>query len=539
MIKNITEIKAKSNIIDIIGSFLILKKSGANYSSPCPFHNEKSASFIVSPAKQIFTCFGCGKSGDVFKFLQEYKQLSFQESVEAVGELSGVNIEYETNKNTAHNKDKRQELNAQYESLFVKATQELLANEKILQYLYNRGLTQEDLNIFSIGLMPSLDSIRSIYDTQTALQLGILKKRTDGSIYTPFKNRIIFAIRNNAHKIVGLSGRTHPYENFRNAPKYLNSGESFLFKKSENLYLFSLAKSAIKQNNSVIIVEGYMDCIALHKMGFTNAVATCGTAFNLAHLNALYRINQEIELVFCFDSDEAGKKATIRSLELCFSHKFYNVKTMLLKGNHKDIGEILEKKAQLECNVITGLKFYIGYHFKQAKDSKAKDDLLKYLVSLIDNEQNFYAKLELIDNISSLTHIPKEYFYTKKAQSYKSNHNRILELLYSIYNDKDCAYIAKKQLDLDSIDEHYKADLEHFLNTEQLQGSALNIALNDKLNTNLNISSVYNEILNLNITQASKNLDIAKIKKDIPQIIALSEYITKCKEEIQCQDNMF
>ena len=105
MIKNVSEIKAKSDIIDIIGSFLILKKSGANYSSPCPFHNEKSASFIVSPAKQIFTCFGCGKSGDVFKFLQEYKQLSFQESVEAVGELSGVNIEYETNKNTAHNKE--------------------------------------------------------------------------------------------------------------------------------------------------------------------------------------------------------------------------------------------------------------------------------------------------------------------------------------------------------------------------------------------------------------------------------------------------
>ncbi len=539
MIKNISEIKAKSDIIDIIGSFLILKKSGANYSSPCPFHNEKSASFIVSPAKQIFTCFGCGKSGDVFKFLQEYKQLSFNESVEEVAELSGVNIEYESYKNTQNNKDKRKELNAQYESLFSKATQELMGNENILQYLYNRGLTQEDFSTFNIGLMPSLDSIRSIYDTQTALQIGILKKRTDGSIYTPFKNRIIFAIRNPAHKIVGLSGRTHPYENFRNAPKYLNSSESFLFKKSENLYLYSQAKTHIKNKQSVIIVEGYMDCIALHKMGFHNAVATCGTAFNLAHLNALYRIVENIEIIFCFDSDEAGRKATIRSLELCFLHKFYNVKTMLLKGGHKDIGEILEKQAKCDCNIISGLQFYIGYHFKQAKDSKAKDDLLKYLVSLIDNEPNFYAKMELIDSISTFTNIPKEYFHTKKAQSYKSNHNRILELLYSIYNNKDCAYIAKSNLDLDSIDEHYKADLEHFLNTEQLQGSALNIALNDKLNTNFNISSVYNEILNLNIIQANKNLDIAKIKKDIPQIIALSEYITKCKEEIQCQDNMF
>lgn len=536
MIKNISEIRAKSDIVDIIGRFLVLKKNGANYSSPCPFHNEKSASFIVSPAKQIFTCFGCGKSGDVFKFLQEYKQLSFSESLEEVSELSGVNIEYETNKKVVYYKDKRTELNAQYESLLLKATQELLANEKILSYLYNRGLTQEDFNTFSIGFMPSEQSVRSVFDTQTALNLGLLKKRNDGGIYTPFKNRIIFAIRNYAHKIVGLSGRTHPYENFRNAPKYLNSGESFLFKKSENLYLFSLAKSAIKKNNSAIIVEGYMDCIALHKMGFNNAVAVCGTAFNLAHLNALYRLSSDVEIIFCFDSDEAGRKAINRSLEICFLHKFYNAKVMIIKGDYKDIGEILEKKAPLEYDVITGLKFYISYHFKNAKDSKAKDELLKYLVNLIDNEQNFYAKMDLIDSISRFTHIPKDYFYTKKAQSYKTNHIRILELLFAIYNNEDCAYIAKNHLDLESLDDSLRGEVEHFLHTGILSSASYAIALNENLNTDLSVADVYKEILNLNIIAASKKLDIAKIKKDLPQIIALSEYITKCKEEIQCQD---
>lgn len=534
MIKNISELKAKSDIVDIIGRFLILKKAGANYQSPCPFHNERSASFIVSPQKQIFTCFGCGVSGDVIKFIQEFKRVSFSEALEELSTLSGVELEYEKSYH-AQDKDKQTHSRQKYESLFTQARAYLLTQKQILQYLYNRGLKEEDLSTFSIGLMPPLEKVRAIFDTSEGLELGVLKKRQDGAIYTPFKNRIIFALHNAAHKIVGLSGRTHPYENFKSAPKYINSAESYLFKKSQNLYLFSQAKAAIKEQKRAIIVEGYMDAIALHKLGFKNAIATCGTAFNLAHCNQIYRLTPDCEMLLCFDSDEAGQKATLRAIELLFTQRLYQVKVMRLSGEYKDIGEVLEKGVSLEYTLKSALSFYIGYRFKHAQNAKAKDEIVKDLLELCKRESNYFARDELISEIARITHISKE-FFTQTKTTPKPTHTkelRILELLHALYNNEDCAFIAKDCLDLEAIPREYRGDLQVFLESGELKESAYKIALNDRLSARHNVDSAYNEIMQLNMMQAHKRLDMAKIEKDLPLIISLSGYIEQCRQNIE------
>ena len=538
MIKNLDEIKAKSDIVDIISTFIPLKKAGSNYQAPCPFHNEKSASFIVSPQKQIFTCFGCGKGGDVIKFVQEYKSLSFAESIAEVAQMSGVELEYDTN--TLVKTHNTSQLCEKYKSLLALAQKELLNKPQILEYLHKRGLENDDFAHFGIGFMPPLDKVREIFSTEEALSLGILKKRQDGAIYTPFKERIIFAIFDKNHKIVGLSGRTHPYGAFKNAPKYLNSVESFLFKKSQNLYLFSLAKTAIKSSQKAIIVEGYMDAIALHKLGYKNAVATCGTAFNLQHLNAIYRICQEVEFCLCFDSDEAGRKATQRAIELLFTHRFYNTRVLVIKEDYKDIGEILERKMELHFKDIYALKFFIAFKLKNAPNPRAKDEVIKELKALLENEQNYFMRSFLLDKIVEITQIPREFWLKNKAKAPQNvGEKRILKLLYSIYNNEDCAYLAKQKLWLEALPKTCQDDLNVFFADKTLTPQATQISLNENFAPCLDIDGFYKEMLQTNITQAKKDLNMAKIKKDLPQVLALSEYITKAQKEITNQDEIF
>ncbi|WP_066389551.1 DNA primase [Helicobacter himalayensis] len=543
MITNISEIKARADIVGIIEQYLPLKRAGANYQANCPFHNEKSASFIVSPAKQIFTCFGCGKSGDVFKFVQEYKQLDFKEAIEEVAEISGITPIYD--KKGAPKQDKKS-LFTKYESLMQLAKNSLLANAQVSNYCFNRGLTKEDLEYFSIGYAPTKEEILSIFTLKEALDLGLLKQSQTRGSYTPFAHRILFALRDQTHHIVGLSGRTHPYINFKNAPKYYNSSESFLFKKSECLYLYSFAKSHIKNTQEAIICEGYLDAITLHKLGFKNAIATSGTAFNLNHINAIYKIDNEVSFTLFFDNDEAGEKAQIRAIDALFKQKIYSISCLLLDKTHKDINEFYTKEL-LDLNQeareqglskglkkISALKFYIYYHFKKAKSPKEKDNLLFYLKDLVKNETAFFQKQSLIEQISTITKIDPSFFYSAPIIQHTPKDERFNALAYAIFNNKECAYIAQNT-DLDFLNKELKEAVQSFLQTKEIPQNALKIALDESLNI-FDVDSFYKELLNAQIYHLKSKFAVARIKKDIPLLCALNISIQEKQQELQTME---
>lgn len=535
MIANITQIKELANIVDVIESFIPLRKAGANFQATCPFHNEKSASFIISPTKQIFTCFGCGKSGDVFKFVQEFSNLSFTESVEEVAKICNIEVIYTKGDTKAIDK---KPLYQKYATFFALALQELHSQPKICQYLFNRGLNEADLEYFSLGFMPQKEQILSIFTNEEALSLGLLKLSQTRQSYTPFKERVIFAIRNNAHQIVGLSGRIQPYHNFAKAPKYINSTESQLFKKSENLYLYSYAKSHIKSKQEAIICEGYFDAITLHKIGFKNAVATCGTAFNLCHINQIYKIDKNVSFGLFFDNDEAGAKAQIRAIDLLLQHKIYNIHCYVLKES-KDIAEILEKgNLSPTIKKIPALKFYIHYHFKHFKTPKEKDTLLLKLKSIIQNEPNYYQKEALIRQISAFTGINEDFFTQQKMQKSQisSNEVRFFCFVNAIYNDEDCAYIAKNS-DLHFLPKALNQDVQSFFTTGEIPQSAHHIAFNEKFMIH-NVDSFYKELLSLQIHALNSQILSAKLKKDIKSLSALTSHIQEIQKELQSQMQM-
>lgn len=433
MIDNLESIKAQIDIVEIISEYLPLRKNGVNYTCCCPFHTEKSGSFVVNPKKQFYHCFGCGAGGDAIKFLQEFKKIDFKEALEEIAQKYNLPIEF-TKNNT-----REQTLNALFE--YNKICKENLlkeSNKKILQWLLNRGLDLDDIAYFDIGLAP----VKTIVNPYL-LECGVVYQNG----YSPFSNRITFALKNAQHKIVGFSSRTHPYGDFKTSAKYINSKESKVFNKSKILYNFSNAKQKAIEKKEIIIVEGFMDCIALHKMGFKNAVATCGTAFNATHLSQILRLREEIAIKLCFDKDEAGYLATNRAIKMLLSNE--NLPNVLFMTNKlKDIGEVLEKKEQLEFKEYNGLEFFVRYHLKRAETIAQKNALLQEVKDLINGIQNYYLRSALVNVACGILGIDREFFTQKNTQATLDTSIEA-SVFKSILLDKDCAYIASEYLNGD------------------------------------------------------------------------------------------
>lgn len=350
MITNL-EILKSSSIVEVIERYIPLRKNGANFIACCPFHSEKSPSFVVSEAKGMFKCFGCGKGGDVVRFIKEYEKIDFSQALKRLSELTGIALEY----------DKAQKVGKSPSEVLEKinalAKQNLAQNEQILAYLQERGLTREICKKYDIGLVPSKQELLQHFSAQELVESGFANEYEKGKISIPMRERIGIAIRNPQHKIIAFVARTHPHYNFpQNAPKYINSKESYFYKKTQILYLLSHARATITQSKSAFIVEGYIDSILLHENGFKNALATGGTAFNLQHLNLLTKL--DCEVIFCFDNDKSGMAANFRAVKVCFNAGFYRVKVAILqnrdsKGKRcKDINEALLCGNTLQANIL-------------------------------------------------------------------------------------------------------------------------------------------------------------------------------------------
>lgn len=317
----IEDLLARSDIVQVINQRVPLKKAGATYKACCPFHSEKTPSFNVNPQKQFYHCFGCGASGDSLKFLMEYDGLSFIEAVEQLAAMNGMEVPRE--KLSPKQQAEQQKTKDLYDVTFAVAKyyraqlRSHPMSEQAKSYLKNRGLTSDIAKEFVIGFAPDgWDSLVTGLHADEALknqlvETGMLIKKDNGRTYDRFRNRIMFPIRDGRGRVIAFGGRVM---NPEDQPKYLNSPETSIFHKTYTLYgLYEMRQS--RQNyDHVLVVEGYMDVVALAQFGIRNAVATLGTAITSEHLDVLFR--QVNEVVFCFDGDEAGKKAAWKALEL-------------------------------------------------------------------------------------------------------------------------------------------------------------------------------------------------------------------------------
>jgi len=315
------QIRAASDIVDVIGSYLPLKKTGANFTALCPFHKEKSPSFNVNPHKQIFHCFGCHKGGDVFTFVKEFENIGFMDAVRRLAERAKIPLEFENTPGAQESRHLKSQLEDIHEQL-TQRWQNCLANEAAGQlardYLAKRGVSAEAVKLFRIGAAPELwdDTVNwarsKNFDLAIVEQAGlIIKKEETGRHYDRFRGRLMFPICNEQGRVVGFSGRVLSGD--EKTAKYVNSPETPIFTKSKIFFGLDKSKRAILDAGYAIICEGQLDLIACFTNGVQNIVAPQGTAFTDQHARILKRYCNEV--VLCFDSDNAGQNAIVRSLD--------------------------------------------------------------------------------------------------------------------------------------------------------------------------------------------------------------------------------
>lgn len=311
----IQELLNRVDVVDVIDASVPLKKAGANYSACCPFHNEKTPSFTVSPTKQFYHCFGCGAHGTALGFLMEYQGLGFVDAVHELAKRVGMTVPQETR---VVDKAAEQVAVGMQEALqlalgYYRA--ELKKSERAINYLKGRGLSGEIAARFQIGYAPSgwqnLASIIKEYQSESLGVAGLVITNEQGRRYDRFRDRIMFPIHDQKGQVIGFGGRVLGSDGDDAGPKYLNSPETPLFQKGHELYGLFLARRAIREAGRVLVVEGYMDVVALAQHGVGYAVATLGTATTPYHITKLMR--QTDDIVFCFDGDAAGRKAAWRA----------------------------------------------------------------------------------------------------------------------------------------------------------------------------------------------------------------------------------
>ncbi len=305
---SIEGLKARVDIVDVISNYIEVKKAGANFKAVCPFHDEKSPSFVISPQKQIYHCFGCGAGGDAIKFVMEYEKLNYPEAIERLADQNNYTLHYTDNKNPNKQRSQLMErLSQWYQSL-------LNTMPAAQAYLKERGVSMASIEKFGIGYAPeSFQTIQFIksnqYSMAEAIELGVAGSE-GGREYARFMERIIFPIHASNGASVGFGGRTIT----GHQAKYINSPQTPLFNKSRLLYAYDLARQAIYKHHQIIITEGYLDVVMLHQAGFNQAVATLGTALTPEHLPLLRK--GEPRVIMAYDGDSAGRAAALKASKL-------------------------------------------------------------------------------------------------------------------------------------------------------------------------------------------------------------------------------
>ncbi|MFC2495054.1 MAG: DNA primase [Candidatus Absconditicoccaceae bacterium] len=452
----IDDILHSTDIVDIVGKYVPLKKAGSNFSGCCPFHNEKTPSFMVSPTKQIFKCFGCGKGGNVLTFMQEIEKIDFRDAVKELAKMQHIDLEkYDTSlkKNAAESdeKGKLKRIHTLAQNFF---RENLQNHPEAQQYLQEtRKLSPELIERFGIGYAPEsyyelVQRLRTKgFNDNDILEASLAKRNANGEIYAFFRNRITFPIADTMGNIVGFSARVL---NPEDKPKYLNSAEHKAFEKSKILYGLNLAKNAIREQEKLIIVEGQMDVLGLAKLDMPIGVATSGTALTEDHVKTLKRYTENIYLLF--DNDSAGQQATKRALKLFYQQNLFP-KIIKLPTEQKDVDDL--------ANTPEGKEVF-NHCLNSAQDGfiTVYQDLRSQLdmSSPIDKQKLINTLFEMILSVNSLT--IQEHYKSLLAEELGFAFE-ILDAQFKRYKNTDGKFYATQSSQKNSQEhEHYQLERE-------------------------------------------------------------------------------
>ncbi len=362
----VAEVKARLEIAEVVGAYVPLKQAGRNLKAPCPFHDEKSASFMVSPEKGIYHCFGCGEGGDIFNFVMKMEGVDFREALEMLARKAGVELKERGAGDGGAAKKLRERLVAAHELAIKYFQASLVQNPKALEYVMKkRALGKETIREFMIGYAPdSWEALTGFlmkrgFLAKELMQAGLAGQKSGrNTIYDTFRGRVMFAICDREGRPVGFTGRVLD----DGVPKYLNTPQTPIFDKSSVIYGLHLAKEAIRSRDEVVLVEGQMDVVASHQAGVKQVVATSGTALTLEHLRTLSKLTKNIKLAF--DADRAGIAATERAIEM--GQKLgLTLRMVELPEGVKDADELVRADVEAWRVAIAEAKYIVDYLFDQ------------------------------------------------------------------------------------------------------------------------------------------------------------------------------
>jgi DNA primase len=363
-------VKQQADIVRVVGEYVRLKKSGQNFTGLCPFHAEKSPSFAVHPTKQIYHCFGCGVGGDVFKFVMEMEKCPFPESIRIVAEKCGIAVPQPRERSPEERKENQQrtalvEVHRVAQAFFVKQLESTAEGKVARAYLEDRGLDKAAIDQFGIGYTPSggdalLRFLKTKYPDKLLVESGLVSRDQSARLFDRFRRRITFPISNESGKIVAFGCRALGED----MPKYLNSPETPIYSKSNVLYHLDRAKEALRRNDFAVLVEGYMDAIAVARAGISNVVASCGTSLAEPQIKLLGRFTHRV--IVNYDPDAAGQTATERSISLLLEQDF-EVRVLALPGKADPDKFIREQGAVAYTKVLKQAPPYVDYLIARAR----------------------------------------------------------------------------------------------------------------------------------------------------------------------------
>ncbi|NCC70113.1 DNA primase [bacterium] len=498
---NVEEIKLKTDIVDIISEYVELKKAGmGSYKACCPFHNEKTPSFVVSQDKQIFHCFGCGKGGDAFTFIQEIEGIDFKEALNILAKKAGV--ELKTSDYIKKEQTKREKI-LEILNLSTKYYQKLLTlkqGETALKYLKNRGLKDETIKKFKIGYSPNnWDNLYRFLKSKGYQDLdiflsGMIVKKDGGGYYDRFRNRVMFPISDIYGNVIAFTARV--LEKDSKQAKYINSPQTEVYDKSSILFGLDIAKSKIKQKDFVIVVEGQMDLITSVEFGTENIIASSGTALTEKQIKILKRYTKNLH--FCFDKDKAGENATERAIEIALKEDM-NINIISLSDKYKDPDECIRKDEKSWENSLNNSKPYIDFYFDKLKEETKNKD-----IKIIKEKINKF--LYKINKLNS--EIEKDLWVKRIMKHFMLSQNTIEEELSKIENNEQNNYTPIKKEESKKKNKYELSELliSIFINKKEtikiLEKINLNILINKKLiNIAESILKWYNTGIKFNITE--------------------------------------
>lgn len=422
--EKIEEVKDLNDIVDVINELIPLKKAGANYVTTCPFHKEKTPSFVVSPEKQIYHCFGCGEGGNVINFIMKYKNYTFFETIEFLSNRVGIVLENKANSYINNeNKNKSEVLYTINREAAAFYYSNLKRDKRAIKYLENRKIDSSVIKRFGIGYAKGqwdnlLKHLKSKgYSEKNILESGlIIKNSKRNSCYDRYRDRIIFPIIDTRKKVIGFGGRVLD----NSLPKYINSPDSIVFNKGKNLYGLNIAKDNLK-DKSIIIAEGYMDVIKLHIYGYDTAVASLGTALTMNQIRLMKKYTKKFYI--SYDSDNAGRKASMKALNM-LKKSGIDAKVIVMP-NGCDPDEYLSKHGKVKFDHLIKKSFdyfeYLVYFYSKILEEGNKVEFINKCFENINNINSSIERELILEKLASQTEVSKESILKDYKRRYNFN----------------------------------------------------------------------------------------------------------------------